>query len=88
MLLASVRHLHGAPGLRTRESPSLRNGGSVSPPPARPLSITASGRPYARIFDSVLRGEDAEDSDLDPLVEPQPGATLLQQLPGILKSGS
>ncbi|MBM4199831.1 MAG: nucleotidyltransferase family protein [Gammaproteobacteria bacterium] len=30
----------------------------------------------ARIFGSVLRGEDAEDSDLDLLVEPLPGATL------------
>ncbi|MBI4988192.1 MAG: nucleotidyltransferase family protein [Rhodocyclales bacterium] len=30
----------------------------------------------ARIFGSVLRGEDEEDSDLDLLVEPLPGATL------------
>lgn len=30
----------------------------------------------ARVFGSVLHGEDSEDSDLDLLVEPLPGATL------------
>lgn len=30
----------------------------------------------ARIFGSVLHGEDGENSDLDLLVEPLPGATL------------
>lgn len=30
----------------------------------------------ARVFGSVLRGDDTEDSDLDLLVDPQPGATL------------
>ena len=29
-----------------------------------------------RVFGSVLRGEDANDSDLDLLVDPLPGATL------------
>lgn len=29
-----------------------------------------------RVFGSVLRGEDAEGSDLDLLVEPQPGMSL------------
>jgi predicted nucleotidyltransferase len=31
----------------------------------------------ARVFGSVLRGEDTEESDLDLLVEPKPGMTLL-----------
>jgi predicted nucleotidyltransferase len=31
----------------------------------------------ARVFGSVLRGEDTEDSDLDILVDPEPGMTLL-----------
>lgn len=30
-----------------------------------------------RVFGSVLRGEDTESSDLDLLVDPLPGATLL-----------
>jgi predicted nucleotidyltransferase len=30
----------------------------------------------ARVFGSVLRGEDADNSDLDLLVDPLPGATL------------
>lgn len=30
-----------------------------------------------RVFGSVLRGEDTEISDLDLLVDPMPGATLL-----------
>ena len=30
-----------------------------------------------RVFGSVLRGEDANDSDLDLLVDPLPGVTLL-----------
>jgi predicted nucleotidyltransferase len=31
----------------------------------------------ARVFGSVLSGDDTEDSDLDLLVDPLPGATLL-----------
>lgn len=31
----------------------------------------------ARVFGSVLRGEDTVESDLDLLVEPKPGMTLL-----------
>lgn len=31
----------------------------------------------ARVFGSVLRGEDTDESDLDLLVEPLPGMTLL-----------
>lgn len=31
----------------------------------------------ARVFGSVVRGLDTEESDLDLLVEPQPGMTLL-----------
>jgi predicted nucleotidyltransferase len=31
----------------------------------------------ARVFGSVLRGEDTDESDLDLLVEPEPGMTLL-----------
>ncbi|SAL07572.1 DNA polymerase beta subunit [Caballeronia calidae] len=31
----------------------------------------------ARVFGSVLHGEDTEESDLDLLVEPEPGMTLL-----------
>ena len=31
----------------------------------------------ARVFGSVIRGEDTEGSDLDLLVEPKPGMTLL-----------
>lgn len=31
----------------------------------------------ARVFGSVLHGEDEDDSDLDLLVDPLPGATLL-----------
>ena len=31
----------------------------------------------ARVFGSVLHAEDTEDSDLDLLVDPLPGATLL-----------
>jgi predicted nucleotidyltransferase len=36
-----------------------------------------------RVFGSVLRGEDSEDSDLDILVDALPGATLLD-LGGLL----
>ena len=31
----------------------------------------------ARVFGSVARGDDAEGSDIDVLVDPMPGATLL-----------
>ena len=31
----------------------------------------------ARVFGSVARGEDAQGSDIDVLVDPMPGATLL-----------
>ncbi|PMS38346.1 hypothetical protein B0G57_12269 [Trinickia symbiotica] len=31
----------------------------------------------ARVFGSVVRGEDTEESDLDLLVEPRPGMSLL-----------
>ena len=31
----------------------------------------------ARVFGSVLHGEDTEESDLDIFVDPQPGMTLL-----------
>ena len=31
----------------------------------------------ARVFGSVARGDDSDDSDMDVLVDPMPGATLL-----------
>ena len=31
----------------------------------------------ARVFGSVLRGQDTQDSDLDILVDPTPGTTLM-----------
>ena len=31
----------------------------------------------ARVFGSVLRGEDTEESDLDLLIEPKPGMSLI-----------
>lgn len=41
-------------------------------------SIVSNNRASnARVFGSVLRGEDTDESDLDLLVEPQPGMTLL-----------
>jgi predicted nucleotidyltransferase len=39
--------------------------------------IEANRASNARVFGSVLRGEDTEESDLDLLVEPNPGMTLL-----------
>ena len=31
---------------------------------------------HARVFGSVVRGDDTDGSDLDLIVDPQPGATL------------
>ena len=39
--------------------------------------VEANRASNARVFGSVLRGEDTEQSDLDLLVEPSPGMTLL-----------
>jgi predicted nucleotidyltransferase len=39
--------------------------------------IEANRASNARVFGSVLRGEDTEESDLDLLVEPHAGMTLL-----------
>jgi predicted nucleotidyltransferase len=56
------------------------------------LIVEANRAVNARVFGSVLRGEDTEDSDLDILVDPEPGMTLLDigsirrqltQLPGV-----
>jgi predicted nucleotidyltransferase len=56
------------------------------------LIVEANRVVNARVFGSVLRGEDTEDSDLDILVDPEPGMTLLDigsirrqltQLPGV-----
>jgi predicted nucleotidyltransferase len=41
-------------------------------------SVVAAHRAgNARVFGSVLRGEDTEDSDLDILIDPTPETTLL-----------
>lgn len=42
----------------------------------RQLAV-AAGMANPRVFGSVLRGEDGEDSDLDILVDPTPRASLL-----------
>ncbi|WP_198390469.1 nucleotidyltransferase family protein [Burkholderia ubonensis] len=39
--------------------------------------VEANRASNARVFGSVLRGDDTDESDLDLLVEPQPGMTLL-----------
>lgn len=39
--------------------------------------VEANRASNARVFGSVLRGEDTEESDLDLLVEPNQGMTLL-----------
>jgi predicted nucleotidyltransferase len=39
--------------------------------------VEANRASNARVFGSVLRGADTEQSDLDLLVEPSPGMTLL-----------
>jgi predicted nucleotidyltransferase len=39
--------------------------------------VLRAGMANPRVFGSVLRGEDAEDSDLDILVDPAPRASLL-----------
>ncbi len=39
--------------------------------------VEANHARNARVFGSVLYGEDSEGSDLDVLVDPMPGATLL-----------
>jgi predicted nucleotidyltransferase len=39
--------------------------------------VLESGMANPRLFGSVLRGEDAEDSDLDLLVDPSPETSLL-----------
>ena len=40
--------------------------------------VAGSHRPCnARVFGSVLRGEDTDDSDLDILIDPTPETTLL-----------
>jgi uncharacterized protein len=40
-------------------------------------TVAASCARNPRVFGSVARGEDTEGSDLDMLVDPLPGATLL-----------
>lgn len=40
-------------------------------------AIAASRASNPRVFGSALRGDDVEGSDLDLLVDPLPGATLL-----------
>ncbi|APW46320.1 nucleotidyltransferase family protein [Rhodoferax antarcticus] len=46
----------------------------------QPHAVGAAAKRYqttnARVFGSVLRGDDAQGSDLDLLVDPLPGATL------------
>ncbi len=39
--------------------------------------VLRAGMANPRVFGSVLRGEDTEDSDLDILVDPAPRTTLL-----------
>jgi predicted nucleotidyltransferase len=39
--------------------------------------VLEAGMANPRVFGSVLRGEDTEDSDLDILVDPAPRASLL-----------
>ena len=39
--------------------------------------VLQAGMANPRVFGSVLRGEDGEDSDLDILVDPAPRASLL-----------
>ena len=39
--------------------------------------VAQAGMSNPRIFGSVLRGQDSEDSDLDILVDPAPRASLL-----------
>ncbi len=39
--------------------------------------VLQAGMSNPRVFGSVLRGEDGEDSDLDILVDPAPRASLL-----------
>lgn len=39
--------------------------------------VAANRAANARVFGSVLHGEDTEESDLDLLIEPMPGMTLL-----------
>lgn len=39
--------------------------------------VEANRASNARVFGSVLHGEDTDESDLDLLVEPMPGMTLL-----------
>jgi len=39
--------------------------------------VLEAGMTNPRVFGSVLRGEDGEDSDLDILVDPAPRASLL-----------
>jgi hypothetical protein len=39
--------------------------------------VLQAGMSNPRVFGSVLRGEDSEDSDLDILVDPAPRASLL-----------
>jgi len=39
--------------------------------------VEANRASNARVFGSVLHGEDTDESDLDILVEPQPGMTLI-----------
>lgn len=41
------------------------------------LIVGANRAVNARVFGSVLHGEDTEESDLDILVDPEPGMTLL-----------
>ncbi|MDN7183515.1 nucleotidyltransferase family protein [Caballeronia sp. SEWSISQ10-4 2] len=41
------------------------------------LIVEANRAVNARAFGSVLHGEDTEESDLDILVDPKPGMTLL-----------
>jgi len=41
------------------------------------LLVSRFGLLHPRVFGSVVTGADAEDSDLDLLVDPPPGTTLL-----------
>ena len=42
--------------------------------------VQQAGMANPRVFGSVLRGEDSEDSDLDILVDPAPRASLLMMV--------
>lgn len=74
----SCMNRHMCPSLKYESGDFVKPSIALSAHRAEVRRIVEANRASnARVFGSVLRGEDTEQSDLDLLVEPSPGMTLL-----------